>query len=259
MGVPAPCPAPPPPPQKFYGEKKDIAHNSSSGAAGRMRRIAILICYLAGCKGSVDFFRQLLEPEIFLAHGLRGGGSNDGVDGVVQILESTLLSDTNAMEPVYVCGPLTNLKKKMSKIASKYKSSQNHVVYVKKSEEKGCFVCHISPEEVKVERALDTTWTLEYMPPVLKIHSTILQYLSYLTHGNSKDLSQDHTQRRTTVTEEDATTLQSTSVKRISKHKVRRTSRRDKLEMKSTVSSSSSSSSSSSPGGVSCHYCLLSI
>ena len=196
----------------------------------------------------MEFFRQLLEPEIFLAHGLRGGGSSDGGIQSLEMLETSGMGSL-AVEPVYVCGPLTNLKKKMSKVASKYPTSANHVIYVKKSEEKGCFVCHLNPQEVTAEHTLDTTWTFERMPSVLKIHASILQYLSFMTHGSSMDVSLDHAQRRTTVTNEGTTTPQSTSIKRISKHKVRKTSRREKLEMKASLSSSSSSLSATPTSG----------
>ena len=135
---------------------------------------------------SVDFFRQLLEPDIFSAHGLQ-------VDSPELLALNTVASKllTARDDPAYFCGPLTDMRRKMTKLAqiSPAIAEHSHIVYVKKSEGRGCFMTRMTDEIIVAERktsvVANSTWTAEYLPVALKIHTSLLQYLSFASRKAS--------------------------------------------------------------------------
>ena len=129
---------------------------------------------------SVDFFRQILEPDIFSAHGFQ-------IDEAELLAFNTAASKplTARDDPAYFCGPLTDMRRKMTKLAqiSPAIAEHSHIVYVKKSEGRGCFMTRMTDEIVVAEKKIpvvaNSTWTTEYLPAALKIHTSLLQYLSF--------------------------------------------------------------------------------
>ena len=124
---------------------------------------------------STDLFRTILVPELFLAHGLRSKDARDATESTV----STATAATTT--PTFMCGPLDMLKKKMKDVGSKHKGANAATVYAKKSEQRGCFVTHLGTSEAAAEHAADPAWSVAHMPPALKIHATVVQYLSFFT------------------------------------------------------------------------------
>ena len=162
----------------------------------------ILACFLLfqPSNGAIDFFREFLEPDIFAAHGLHpsdiplSGGSTP-------ITKLDIIPDA----PVYFCGPLSDLRRKMnliSQLSPKSASDRTEVVYLKKSKQRGCFVSHLSSESMmsEIENDADESWSMQYQPSVLKIHSSVLQYLSFMTRTalplDDVELISKHKRRR---------------------------------------------------------------
>ena len=159
--------------------------------------------YLVLCQpiySAVDFFREFLEPDIFAAHGLHpsdiplSGGSTP-------ITKLDIIPDA----PVYFCGPLSDLRRKMnliSQLSPQSASDRTEVVYLKKSKQRGCFVSHLSSESMmsEIENDADESWSMQYQPSVLKIHSSVLQYLSFMTRTalplDDVELISKHKRRR---------------------------------------------------------------
>lgn len=148
----------------------------------RILLVALLACHEAS--SSLDFFREILEPEIFSAHGLQIGEASLSAFNV-PVSKSDIESDA----PLYFCGPLTDLKSKMAKVSqlSPTAAELSHVVYLKKSRGRGCFVTRLSKDLIAAERdmGINPTWTMEYLPVALKIHTTVLQYLSFTSRKSS--------------------------------------------------------------------------
>ena len=153
---------------------------------------------------SVDFFRQILEPDIFSAHGLQ-------VDSAELLALNTAASKllTARDDPAYFCGPLTDMRRKMAKLAqiSPATVEHSHIVYVKKSEGRGCFMTRMTDEIIVAERKIsvvaNSTWTTEYLPAALKIHTSLLQYLSFASRKalplSDGELVSKYKRRRTKV------------------------------------------------------------
>ena len=59
---------------------------------------------------SVDFFRQILEPDIFSAHGFQ-------IDEAELLAFNTAASKplTTRDDPAYFCGPLTDMRRKIDR------------------------------------------------------------------------------------------------------------------------------------------------
>ena len=147
---------------------------------------------------SIDFFREILEPEIFSAHGLHLGETSL-IGASALISGSAVASDA----PVYYCGPLSELRSKMAEVSklSPATADLSLVVYLKKSKQRGCFVSHLSTDIITAEKKKDSgsSWIVEYLPDVLKIHSSVLQYLSFITRKASPhdmELISKHKRRR---------------------------------------------------------------
>ena len=164
--------------------------------------LALLL--LQPIRSSVDFFRQILEPDIFSAHGLQ-------VDGAELLALNTAASRlvTARDDPAYFCGPLTDMRRKMTKLAqiSPAIAEHSHIVYVKKSEGRGCFMTRMTDEIIVAEKktpiVANSTWTAEYLPAALKIHTSLLQYLSFASRKASPlpdvELLSKYKRRRTKV------------------------------------------------------------
>ena len=167
--------------------------------------IAILaLLLLQPICSSVDFFRQILEPDIFSAHGLQ-------VDGAELLAFKTAASKllTARDDPAYFCGPLMDMRKKMTNLAhiSPAVEEHSHIVYVKKSEGRGCFMTRMTDEiivaEKKISVVANATWTIEYLPAALKIHTSLLQYMSFVSRKASPlpdvELVSKYKRRRTKI------------------------------------------------------------
>jgi hypothetical protein len=133
---------------------------------------------------STDVFRTILAPEQFLAHGLR---SKDARDAVSAGVTATMTF------PTFLCGPLKEMKDKMKHVGSKHKESNAAAVYSKKSEQRGCFLAHLSAGEVAAEHTDDPAWSVAHLPPALKIHATVVQYLSFFTKKHEEKASKKAT------------------------------------------------------------------
>lgn len=180
-----------------------------------MRLCAVVISILLICDASastVNFFREIFEAEIFSAHGLQGDEINPTGSITVNPLFS---SETDA--PVYYCGPLSEMKSKMEMVSqlSQSAADKSHVVYVKKSMKRGCFVTQLSKDMVasEIESTKNSTWSMEHLPVSLKIHTSTLQYLSFISRKSSSP----------------------SNVEFVSKHK-RRRSKADQLKQTSVMS-----------------------
>ena len=161
---------------------------------------------------SASIFRDILQTEIFSAHGLHG---DDTSPLSYTTALSKLQSETDA--PVYYCGPLSEMKSKMEMVSQLSQSSadRSHVVYVKKSMKRGCFVTHLSKDIVasEMESTISSAWSMEHLPVSLKIHSSTLQYLSFISRKSPSPAN----------------------VEFVSKHK-RRRSKADQLKQTSVMS-----------------------
>jgi hypothetical protein len=130
---------------------------------------------------SINFFREILEPDIFAAHGLH-------LDDVSLLSFHVSLSKLEVSDaaPVYFCGPLSDLQNKMTKVSKLSLQLEQHVIYVKKSKQRGCFVSQLSFDLVTAAKLeSDSLWSVEYLPVPLKIHTSVLQYLSYTSRSLS--------------------------------------------------------------------------
>jgi hypothetical protein len=163
---------------------------------------------------SIKSYREILEPEIFAAHGLLADDSSSSViNAAINAIE------VESAAHLYYCGPLSDLKRKMAEVSqlSTTETEQSHVVYLKKSKGRACFASLLSKDaitnEIKMES--NSTWSMDYLPMALKIHSSVLQYLSFISRTQSS------------VPE----------VELVSKHK-RRQSREDRLQNKPAPSMS---------------------
>jgi hypothetical protein len=145
--------------------------------------ISILLIYEASAS-TLNFFREILETEIFSAHGLQGDDTypTGSITAIPQFS-----SGTDA--PVYYCGPLSEMKSKMEMVSqlSQSAADRSHVVYVKKSMKRGCFVTQLSKDMVasEMESTMSSAWSMEHLPVSLKIHSSTLQYLSFISRESS--------------------------------------------------------------------------
>ena len=155
--------------------------------------LSLLLCIAVNC--SVEFFREFLEPDIFSAHGFHLSTAT--------LAEITTVA-TEADAATYFCGPLSDLRRKMaevSKLSTQIDSDHSQVVYLKKSKERACFVSHIAVADMLVLKGgVDSSWTMEYLPEVLKVHSSVLQYLSFtarkLSPLNDSEFISKHQRRR---------------------------------------------------------------
>jgi hypothetical protein len=175
-----------------------------------------LICFIASLAilmnctaiSSDDLFREILEPEIFAAHGLLVDGSSSSV-----INAATNKIELESAAHLYYCGPLSDLRRKMAEVSklSTTETEQSHVVYLKKSKGRACFACLLSKDAItnEMEMKSNSTWSMDYLPMALKIHSSVLQYLSFISRTQSPDAE----------------------VELVSKHK-RRQSREDRIQNK---------------------------
>jgi hypothetical protein len=147
-------------------------------------RVVISLClYLLERKvsSSINFFREILEPDIFAAHGLH-------LDDASLVSFHTSLSKIEISDaPVYFCGPLSDLNNKMTSVSKLSTELEQHVIYVKKSKQRGCFVSSQLSAELftAAKHESDPLWTVEYLPVPLKIHTSVLQYLSYTSRSIS--------------------------------------------------------------------------
>ena len=159
--------------------------------------ISLFLCGVVDC--SIEFFREFLEPDIFSAHGFHLSTTT-----LAEIKTEAIEVDDKVDAATYFCGPLSDLRKKMdqvSKLSSPIKSDQSQVVYLKKSKQRACFVSHISvANKLVLKNELGSLWTIEYLPEVLKIHSSVLQYLSFtarkLSPLNDSEFISKHKRRR---------------------------------------------------------------
>ena len=173
---------------------KDVSHPA----------ILTLLLLLQPIRSSVDFFRQILEPDIFSAHGLQ-------VDGAELLAFNTAASKllTAQDDPAYFCGPLMDMRKKMTNLAhiSPAIAEHSHIVYVKKSEGRGCFMTRMTDEIIVAEKTIsvvaNSTWTTKYLPVALKIHTSLLQYMSFVSRKSSPlpdvELVSKYKRRRTKI------------------------------------------------------------
>lgn len=133
---------------------------------------------------STSIFGDILQKEIFSAHGLHG---DDTSPLSFTTAVSKLQSENDA--PIYFCGPLSEMKSKMEMVSqlSQLPANKSHVVYVKKSMKRGCFVTHLSKDMVasETESTISTAWSMEHLPVSLKIHTSTLQYLSFISRKSS--------------------------------------------------------------------------
>ena len=160
--------------------------------------ISILLIHDASAS-TLNFFRGILETEIFAAHGLQGDSTNP-TDSAAVIPQFSSAADA----PVYYCGPLSEMKSKMEMVSqlSQSAADRSHVVYVKKSMKRGCFVTHLSKDMVasEMESTISTAWSMEHLPVSLKIHTSTLQYLSFISRKSSSpanvEFASKHKRRR---------------------------------------------------------------
>jgi hypothetical protein len=157
---------------------------------------------------SINSYQEILEPEIFAAHGLLVDGSSPSV-----INAAAHEIELESAAYLYYCGPLSDLRRKMAEVSklSTTETEQSHVVYLKKSRGRACFACLLSKDAItnEMEMKSNSTWSMDYLPMALKIHSSVLQYLSFISRTQSTDAE----------------------VELVSKHK-RRQSREDRIQNK---------------------------
>ena len=145
-------------------------------------QICLLMCGVVNC--SVDFFREFLEPDIFSAHGLHPSATTlSEINTVVNEIDDMIEAS------IYFCGPLSDLKRKMAEVSQlsiPVGSDHSQVVYLKKSKQRACFVSHLSNKiMIAQKKEVGSLWTMEHFPDVLKVHSSVLQYLSFTTRKSS--------------------------------------------------------------------------
>ena len=179
----------------------------------RLCAVGISILLISDASAStLNFFRGILETEIFSAHGLQGDDIKPA--GSASVIPQ-FSSENDA--PVYYCGPLSEMKSKMEMLSqlSQSAADRSHVVYVKKSMKRGCFVTHLSKDVVasEMESTINSGWSMEHLPVSLKIHSSTLQYLSFISRKSPSPAN----------------------VEFVSKHK-RRRSKADQLKQTSVMS-----------------------
>ena len=172
-----------------------------------VRCIALLAIITRTAFSSGDLFREILEPEIFAAHGLLVDDSSSSViNAAISSIESVSAAH------LYYCGPLSDLKRKMVEVSQlSTTGEQSHVVYIKKSKGRACFASLLSKDAItsEMETKSNSTWSMDYLPMALKIHTSVLQYLSFISRTQST----------------------APEVELVSKHK-RRQSREDRIQNK---------------------------
>lgn len=130
-------------------------------------------------------FREILEPEIFAAHGIL---VDDSLSSAINTAANAIESDSAAAH-LYYCGPLSDLKRKMLEVSklSAVEVEQSHVVYLKKSKGRACFASLLSKDALssEMEKLTNSTWSMDYLPMALKIHSSVLQYLSFISRTHA--------------------------------------------------------------------------
>jgi dsDNA-specific endonuclease/ATPase MutS2 len=130
---------------------------------------------------SINFYREILEPDIFAAHGLHLDDAS--LSSFHTSLSKIEISDAR----VCFCGPLSDFNNKMTTISKLSTELERHVIHVKKSKQRGCFVSSQLSAELftAAKHESDPLWTVEYLPVPLKIHTSVLQYLFYTTRSIS--------------------------------------------------------------------------
>ncbi len=65
--------------------------------------------------------------------------------------------------------------------------------------ERTCFLTTLSQEDLSQSDVIDDTWSFEFLPPLLKIHQSVLNYMSKLHLMTQKSTLTDHTTHESTV------------------------------------------------------------
>jgi hypothetical protein len=123
---------------------------------------------------SYDFFIKFYDKENFLAHGIRSNIDFGATDAFAE-----------GANPTYICGPSTSLEAKFDAVRQVSADSINQVVFVSKSQDLGCFVSTANQDAIVASIRDDPAWTANRLPSALKIHTSVLQYFSYITRDIS--------------------------------------------------------------------------